>query len=181
MLHKGDLTTLFPIPFYRCIVNDYKSIQQEMETYLDEVDWKMNPQWGNTHYLSDGYFNDTPPFKSFNEELKIHMSQLFQNDYIMTHSWFTLFKENNYAHIHDHIQTDIAGVYYFQLVEDDKDQAELFFVSPLPNDSSYQSVKAKQGELLLFPGWLKHGVTTLMSSDDRVSFSFNLKMRQRND
>ena len=89
MLHKGDLTTLFPIPFYRCIVNDYKSIQQEMETYLDEVDWKMNPQWGNTHYLSDGYFNDTPPFKSFNEELKIHMSQLFQIDYIMTHSWFT--------------------------------------------------------------------------------------------
>ena len=87
------------------------------------------------------------------------------------------YKENNYAHIHDHIQTDIAGVYYFQLAEDDKDQAELFFVSPLPNDSSYQSVKAKQGELLLFPGWLKHGVTTHMSSDDRVSFSFNLKMR----
>ena len=34
----------------------------------------------------------------------------------------------------------------------------------------------RQGSLLMFPGWLEHGVTQNLSNEDRIVISFNLKL-----
>ena len=40
-------------------------------------------------------------------------------------------------------------------------------------------VNPTEGELILFPGWLDHGVQTNDTDDERVSVSFNIRFEGR--
>ena len=37
-------------------------------------------------------------------------------------------------------------------------------------------MNTEEGSLLMFPGWLEHGVTQNLSNEDRIVISFNLKL-----
>ena len=153
----------------------------------------MVPGWGSTHWLSDPTFNSNLVsdfnLDKFATEIDIHVKNYCQSvgyrpkdgtelKYRIVSSWFALFKKGNYAHIHNHGDSDIAGVYYFKKSGDD---GNLFFCTP--NKAIDSSVLLKtgrmvvnptEGELLLFPGWLDHGVQTNDTDDERVSVSFNI-------
>ena len=40
-------------------------------------------------------------------------------------------------------------------------------------------IPADQGVILLFPGYLKHGVQTNISDVERLSLSFNIKIKKK--
>ena len=95
-------------------------------------------------------------------------------------SWFSKFTPGDYAQIHNHKHVDISGVYYYKTNGDDGD---FFFESPNPHlSTSYTfghlgrrwEYKPKSGKILLFPGWLNHGVKTNETKDERISLSFNI-------
>ena len=101
-----------------------------------------------------------------------------------TDSWFTMFKKGNYAHVHSHGTADVSGVYYFKTNQKDGD---IFFEPPLPqlkqsklfyNHSGSWSHTPKEGKLMLFPGWLSHGVRTNTTDFDRIGISFNIKLNK---
>ena len=88
-------------------------------------------------------------------------------DYTLT-SWFSLYNQGQYAHVHEHqASADISACYYFKTEGDD---GSFFFEPPIPYFTStllYNESKKggrieytpKNGQLLLFPSWLKHGLT----------------------
>lgn len=171
-----------------------KDLGQVYNDYVAQGKFKHNSA-SRSHMLSDVTFNSNflneLDIKSFKDELDTHLRYYLKLtgsdvgvsrpfDYKITGSWMTLNKENSYAVVHSHGDTDISGVYYFQTNGQD---GNLFFetANKLTKSSycfrNYGNVWEHQpevGKLILFPGWLEHGVGTNHTTGDRVSVSFNI-------
>ena len=193
-----EIAPAFVTPIYCGCVNEYDEIQSELESCIEKIEFGMVTGWGSTHWLSDPTFNSNLVsdfnLDKFATEIDIHVKNYCQSvgyrpkdgtelKYRIVSSWFALFKKGNYAHIHNHGDSDIAGVYYFKKSGDD---GNLFFCTP--NKAIDSSVLLKtgrmvvnptEGDLLLFPGWLDHGVQTNDTDDERVSVSFNIRFEGR--
>ena len=94
----------------------------------------------------------------------------------------TLFEKGDYAHIHDHKDTDYSGVYYFCKEPKAKD---FFFESPVVGakaSAPYFGARiyppTETGHLMLFPGWLPHGVDRIATDGQRYSLSFNIEFQK---
>ena len=86
----------------------------------------------------------------------------------------------HYAHAHHHGHADLSGVYYYKTTGDDGD---LFFQTPnlasttsvWSNQPHTISMKPEQGKIILFPGYLMHGIRTNTTPHTRLSVSFNMR------
>ena len=168
------LENLFPVPLYCGDVNNFESIQSEIRVGVENTNFKFKEEWGKTHEFSDPTFKENFLEKnnchSFLNELPIHLERYMQSQLPMKGSWAARFGKNMYGHIHDHLPHSVSGVYYFQTSGSD---GKLFFVSDLKYYGR-QYITPTEGMLLLFPGSLKHGITTNTTDTDRISISFDL-------
>jgi uncharacterized protein (TIGR02466 family) len=185
------IENLFPTPIYYNIVDNLDEIQDELNACLVEsVNFIMNEKWGKTHYMSDPTFETNLildyNLKIFQENLDLHFNRycveagLPLRPYKISSSWMSLFKKDNYGHIHNHGGVDISGVYYLQTNQED---GKIFFLCPTPSMETslgYQDLAIRWehsplvGKILLFPGWLSHGIQTNTTDSQRVSISFNI-------
>ena len=175
MTNSDNILNTFSTPIYSSKISEYDIIQNELEGAYNQIDFEMNPNWGNTHYLSDPTFRENLIIKyqleNFYNEIYNHLKfycegiQFSIREYFISSSWFALFKKGNYAHIHNHGECDIAGVYYFKKIDDD---GSLFLCSPatVAEASIFKTGRlttgCSQGDILLFPGWMDHGVETII-------------------
>ena len=130
----------YPIRVYNSVVDNYQSINYQIDKVMDKVDFKMVDRWGPTHYISTDFKTKEIDIlkdlrlhkvkKIIDHHLRVYCSELnFPiRDYELN-TWFSLFKKGNYAHIHDHGKADISGVYYYKTNEKDSD---IFFQPPFP-------------------------------------------------
>jgi uncharacterized protein (TIGR02466 family) len=183
---------VFPTPIYVAMIAN-KKIQEEMISAIDLIKWVVPDHWGKTHKLSTKTFTEDCielyDLKSFRDSLDLHLKNYCQQfdfpyrEYKVS-SWFTKFDNGDYGHLHNHSPHDISGVYYFQTNENDGD---LYFLSPNPAGQGslcYEHInrewvhKPYVGKLLLFPGWLYHGIRTNTTNHTRMSFSFNIEFKR---
>ena len=188
------IENIFPTPIYVSTVSNFDSIQKEIENGISSSNFEMNKDWGNTHYLSDISFKENAikdkKMFYFEEEIDRHIKNYcleigFCYKKYEMESWISLFKEDNYGHIHSHGHSDISGCYYYK---SSPDSGEIFFENPVANMSSaycyYQKYcqrwihQPDVGKILLFPGWLKHGITKNNTKEERISISFNINFRR---
>lgn len=187
---KYDIEDLYPTPVYFSRAHNLDFIQNEIKSSIEKTEFKMNDEW-NSHYLSDIKFKQNilmeNPFEYFLMELDYHIRQyatelnFTMRDYRVVESWISMFQKGNYGHIHSHGTSDLSGVYYYQTNEKD---GNLFFECPVPNIPSsiimYESncrrwiSPPSVGKIVLFPGWLKHGIETNTTDHTRISLSFNI-------
>ena len=184
------IENLYPTPIYVSDVKQFIEIQTEIKNFVDTLTFDTKENWGETHYLSsqnfDDNFIDNCKLPQFSDELDFHLRNYcreiefpFRNYKI--DSWVSLFKKGNYGHVHSHGHVDIAGVYYYKTNEID---GNLFFECPVPNigySFCYYNKYCKrwvhvpkEGKILLFPGWIRHGITTNTTDNTRISISFNI-------
>ena len=157
---------------------------------IDRVDFNMKNNWSATHYLSTdfvGEFNIIKELglhkikKEIDKHVRNYCDELgFEMQEYKMESWFSKFEKGNYAHIHNHGITDISGVYYYKTNGED---GRLFFKSPNKNLetskcyiklSGRRKYKPREGDIVLFPGWLDHGVETNSTDNIRISLAFNI-------
>ena len=138
-------------------------------------------------------------FKILKQEIEYHVGQFaklhavnlkqFSKNYDIVESWAAKFGPGEYAHIHNHGYADIAGVYYYKrpLSKQQREgNGNIFFTAPGPEYTSnpFYAKMARaswyfpEGTLVLFPGFLPHGVETNETDKDRISLSFNIKLRR---
>ena len=191
------ITNLYSTPVYSSRVSNYNKIQEELQSVYDTKEFAMREDWGFTHYLSDVTFTenlfDDVRVNLFQQEVHKHISQYLDGikfyessnyrdniRYKIATSWFAEFRKGCYAHIHSHAHADIAGVYYFKVPENSSD---LFLMSTVPQ--TYSSllfhhlshktvIKPVEGDIILMPGWMNHGVQMNTTDEPRVSVSFNV-------
>mgnify|MGYP006282474771 CR=1 FL=1 len=107
-----------------------------------------------------------------------------ENEMYETAIWLTKTVQGKHAIEHSHGDSDISGVYYIQTNNQD---GNIYFRSPVkPHDSANScyshltntnvSITPEVGKLMMFPGWLRHGVRTNETMHDRVSISFNINI-----
>lgn len=187
---------IYPTPIYYCFLDNQRQIDKELsDCIVNKTEFKMNKSWGATHFLSDPSFSE-----NFIEDQKVDTlkSEILKHlNFYCTEigisklikpkiysSWVSLFKENNYGHIHDHGHSDISGVYYYRTSGED---GKIFFETPNPHLSTsfcYEQLSTPwehtpiEGKLLLFPGWLKHGIRTNPTKKERISISFNISFER---
>ena len=183
----------FPTPIYNTKIRGsvFDEVQEEIGDSLSKVDFKFNDGFGETHFLSDPTFLENYIEKHSLDSLSSVIKQNVQKymiaigytqelKYRIASSWVALFKPGNYGHVHDHGITDISGVYYHKTNGKD---GKIFFESP--NNNLVSSVPfnhlshpitydPEEGALLLFPGWLKHGIKKNKTDETRISLSFNI-------
>ena len=189
----------FATPIYNVniIGTAFEEIQKDFSEAFDSIknrgDFDYTDEWGSTTRFSDPSFtnNFLQEFNivSFEQELNLHIKRYLSQIGFVLHpkmsyrigaSWMTLSRKGNYGHIHSHGASDISGVYYFKTNSNDGD---LFFETPnklLTSSFCFNHMhsrayyKPEPGKLLLFPGWLEHGVQTNTTDHERVSVSFNI-------
>ena len=196
----------FATPIYHGMVSNYESIQYQIDKRIDNGDIKFdNKQFpGSPHWLSEGGFSGDvikeSGFNCLSKEIYRHVdnycdmidvSKVIKRYKRNRTSWIALFKKGDYAQIHNHGDTDISGVYYYKSGEDKN--ATIHFESPNPylsisklykanmNGTFYDSggnlvYPSTSGIILLFPGWLMHGVHRNTGDEDRMSISFNISL-----
>mgnify|MGYP001189900830 FL=1 len=188
-----SVENLYPTPIYCAEVSDFDRIQNQIKGVIDRTKFEYCKGFGDTHKLSPHfaasnrqYLMDQIP--AFTQELRMHISRYCRElnysntQYQFTSSWMTLFEKGDYAHIHNHNGVDFSGVYYYNKEEYAED---FFFESPVEGaklSSAYYGGRiyphTKTGSLIIFPGWLYHGVDKIESNIKRCSISFNVEFNK---
>ena len=191
----------YPIPIYHSMVDDSKfdQIQTDFLTAFDDLKSKdkfqHRPGWEKgTHLLHDPNFlgnliNDYN-MAAFATEVKRHVIAYMKQagsfgdevpDFVIGQCWMTLTLNGQYAHKHAHGHADLSGAYYVKTTGNDGDlyfehpNKQLLQTSVAFNDLASKVVyKPQVGRLVMFPGWLEHGVFENKTDSERVSVSFNI-------
>jgi len=194
MLHD-----LFPTRIYMDLVSNYEKIQEDFKRVADDMEWQN--LW-DSHLISDNQFQDNLVkqynLTAFEDEIRTHVVSYVKEinsnldskrgtplgedpnvPYKITASWMTRYDKGHFAVCHEHGWSDIAGVYYYQT---DAKDGNIYFQTPVlaqttcfwDSRPNTQIFPPEQGGLILFPGWLRHGVHRNTSDHTRMSVSFNL-------
>lgn len=186
---KNGIESAFATPIYFAWVDNIQELKTEFNQVKKDLDFFDTPEmWGKPQKLTTQNFEDDIIEqkklriigKAIDDHLKLFMDALGfpKKQYRMT-SWITSNSKGEYAPVHNHLNADISGVYYYQTNERD---GSIFFVTPTLamtnsiftkfSDNIY--VKPEEGKLIMFPGWLQHGVSANTTDSTRVSLAFNI-------
>ena len=82
--------------------------------------------------------------------------------------WGVIYQKDDWTKVHDHWPHPWSFVYYIQCGEND---------SPLAFPDGYQGehlVRPVSGDMVLFPGWLRHKVNPQLADNERIVVAGNL-------
>ena len=192
--NKANILNLFPTTIYysRHLEIDNKSLEKHILEISKNNISSENTNIGGEQY----YFNNNDTNLSFQNLKKVILREV--NNYAeeinlktplkLQNIWANINGYKDYNLIHSHGNAVVSGVYYLKIP---KNSGNIFFVNPaiqliettwgncvdkytLQTSSSFR-VAPVEGQLILFPGWLQHGVEpNLNKKEDRVSISFNI-------
>ena len=185
---------LFSTPIYEEIFegNNLALVQQEIKSALELTTFNERDQILGHLICEDSFNSDWISDKKcpkFDWMLNDALARYFQTIGINPEgvsykrdSWINKFDTGSFSHIHDHGESHISGVYYYQTTGYD---GNIFFDTPVVQSKCtkvWQQLSTRifrpscNGGLILFPGWLRHGVTENFQPDTRISISFNINI-----
>jgi uncharacterized protein (TIGR02466 family) len=197
---KGSVGLCFPTPVYIGKIEEpiFSQVQADFKTVFNLMKsdnmFRSPPGW-DTHLISDPTFSsnflDEYNLINFKNALDLHVKNFLKQigsivgdrypvNYKIRTSWMTLTNNGQYGQTHDHAYYDIAGVYYYQTPGTD---GNFYINSPLkviPSSYCFAhmhpsiTVHPEEGKIILFPGWLDHGINKNTTDSERVSVSFNI-------
>lgn len=185
---------LFPNPI---LVMDFEGteldmISEEIDAALTKIDLPVD---GSRHMVKTSY---APAVNNIMEHNLVQLRQSIDEAVLkytqdvtgemqpmkICESWVNHYDLGGYMSEHEHPGNRISGVYYHQAGEH---SGCLWFRNPNPlmlnlhwpgaEQDHYRNVpvEAKTGRLVLFPSWMPHSVSTVMSAQGKISISFNLQ------
>ena len=87
--------------------------------------------------------------------------------------WASIHANSSLHNAHHHVKSSVSGVIYLNTPQN---SGSIYFEDPrgkLPPFGNIVRIKPEFGDLVLFPGWLIHGVEPTISAEPRISLSFN--------
>jgi hypothetical protein len=183
-----SIENIYPTKIYSTLIDNVKEIQEEISGIYNSIPFRPSGHWrGYANEITDiqkdaiTEYGLTKTYFMIEQHLKIYCEALnFSPRPFKLYSWFTKNRPGDYLQIHHHNDVDITGTYYFQSNGEDGD---FFFESPVgpaPHSLCFSSQHTRvyntptTGKLILFPGWINHGVLKNTSNSDRVGLSFNI-------
>ena len=151
--------------------------------------YKEKPNWQSSSNL-----DKNEVFKDFNKDICISAFDIldklnYKADKIeITDMWANVLKKNETHQPHNHSNNFLSGVFYLNA---DDTMPGITFQDPRPganiilprkkmdhiNNASLLHYKAKTNRIIMFPSWLVHWVPINLSTNNRISISWNIQIK----
>lgn len=188
---------LFPTPvyIYQGSFDETFLIQNEIKKTLPEIlendSWEKPEGWEDPvktnikhrwHSIGDyGLKNLEAYIRKHTQEYVNKIQPFMNNDIFLSHSWFNITSKGESQEWHAHTDSFISGVYYYKTNGEDgnlgiKNPVQFTQRGFFPAGKKvFEKVfyPPKEGQLILFPGWLDHKVFVNTTDDDRITVAFN--------
>jgi uncharacterized protein (TIGR02466 family) len=196
----GARTDWFPTPIWRFQVAGYEALNEKLMQFIQD-ERKRDPAgmigrspvlgWHSTDQL-----HRRPELQEFVAELHNNMAEVAGSYRIdanqvsleLATCWAVVNGKLASGAIHCHPNSFLSGVYYVNTTEE---TGNIFFQDPRPGANTslcpvtefapwtirQVSYQPAPGGMLIFPGWLYHGVEPNLSETPRVSLSFNFQLK----
>ena len=187
---KYSVQSIFPTPIYVSNI-DRPYTKQELEFVNQQKKYCVTNE-GNTT-TKNNYILKTKELKNINKFLEQHCQNYLQQvicpannvELYITQSWLNYTYKDQYHHKHEHPNSIISGVLYFN--SDIQNDKILFTtnkgyeqIAPKTDDKKYNLWNSKTwffpvktGQLYLFPSSTTHQVETKQGNNTRISLAFN--------
>ena len=187
---KPTIHSLFPTPIYITKIN--RGFTKKELQFVDNQKNKCMKNKGNIN-TKDNYILNKKEFKNINKFLEKHCQNYLDTiicpknnlKLYITQSWLNYTEANQYHHKHEHPNSVVSGVFYFD--SDVKNDKILF-----SHSKDYQQIKpeidntkfnlwnsgtwffpVETGNLFMFPSSTTHQVETKKGTNTRISLAFN--------
>jgi len=184
LLHRGSLPISVKInpPLIKHCYKLKKEWEEKKEPSLNrsvKKGWQSRPN-----------IQELPELKDFVKCLQDATNYVFQtmkvpreqNIPMLDTVWYNVCPKGGYNETHVHPGAFLSGVYY---LKKPKEAGDIVLHDPRkgslcsrePNHivrGSTQRIDAKEGDIIIFPGWLEHSVEPNFDEEDRISISFNV-------
>lgn len=155
---------------------------------------KKNYPGGYTSYSSLSKLHEiSSTFESLKKTIDAHVLKyarslemdLTNSRIEMTNLWVNIVPKHTYHGLHLHPNSVISGTFYLQTPKNSgaikfEDPRLTCFMGSIPriadakpDNRRFISIDPKPGMILLFESWIRHEVMQNLSSEDRISVSFN--------
>ena len=181
-----EVSQLWPTYLYRTVVDniDNEKISEWILNYKKTTESRNLTNQGGWQANIDNH-QDEPIFKNYIETilqtLRVTKLKITEETKLSITSWANVNEKGDWNFVHDHVGTDLSGVYYVKVPED---SGEIVFFDPRKISivaSAFEEDQPKafgyhlvEGTLLLFPSYLEHMVTPSKSNENRISIAFNV-------
>ena len=180
---------LFPIPVYQTQrESDIDSTEEkEIEDIIEEGMIKnLNRYYSNNSYIFDTRLYNLKEFCE--QHIKTYVKETInpteELDFYITQAWLNITKPGGSHQIHGHRNSIISGAFYIQTdvgqtincynMHQIYQPSIQFEETPTLWNTDNMSFDVTNNQLLLFPSWLDHGVTSNKTqTKDVISLSFN--------
>jgi uncharacterized protein (TIGR02466 family) len=178
------ITRLWDTPVIEVELENHKAISKAIMEAMGKADKGSQGQKFN---LFD-YFGGDPVLSDFQEQVMNHAADLLDGyvdlPFNLGRSWINMTAPGGYTEPHLHHYVIAAAVYYMQVPPNSGD---LFLYDPRGGDRYWNDklingnsgrithqITAKEGKLVLFPGYLLHSTGVNYSPNMRMSLAINI-------
>ena len=135
----------------------------------------------NLHYFEEFSFLKILLQEKAREYADFVKFDFSRHDLNLENMWFNIYRKGHSQEKHDHGRSFLSCAY---IMEAPENCADFVFYNPTPDGlisyPSYEEtnlliypVKAETNKLIMFPGWLEHGVRLNKTNEPRISISAN--------
>ena len=144
------------------------NVDRLLQVILQNAWRKLTLNPSSSHY-EDSYCPDS----AIVDRIVSDMQKVYSKGRLsLVDKWGHIHEKNMSTITHNHGDVDVAAVTYLSAPIG----SGLIHFSPNPLDDYYYSIAPEKGMFLMFPGWIPHSVSRNLSSEKRVSISFNFKL-----
>ena len=187
-MNEAKIQNLFPTPIYTTKM-DREFTKQELQFVNNQKNYCEDNK-GNIS-TKNNYILNKKEFKNINNFLEKHCQNYLDTIICpknniklnITQSWLNYTEKDQYHHKHEHPNSVVSGVLYFDC---DKENDKILFSS----NKGYQQIKPEikdfniwnsetwwfaleTGQLVMFPSSTTHQVDTKKGTNTRISLAFN--------
>lgn len=186
-----SLLKLFPTPVYYQRNTGFEFTEEELDTIKSISIF----QAGEKNLSQDTCIFDNFPLERIRDFCQKHLDIYtkehcrVKEDFYIHRSWLTTKNPKQEHQIHNHPNSILSGVFYIN-ANPEAGMLEFYnednfnFLNRRFNmiyefeefneiNSSVWSLEVTSGTMIIFPSWMRHGVTVNQSDDDRICIAFN--------
>lgn len=186
-----SLLKLFPTPVYYEQNTGFEFTEEELDTLKSISIFQSSEK----NLSQDTSIFDNFSLKRIKDFCQKHLDIYtkehcrVKEDFYIHRSWLTIKNPKQEHYIHNHPNSILSGVFYvdanpkagmFEMYNEDNFSflnRRFHFVYEFEEyneiNSSIWSLEAKIGTMIIFPSWMRHGVTANQSDNDRICIGFN--------
>ena len=191
-------TNLFPISIHQFDIDRFSEMQDELIDYAYKL--RVKDPVGNVISNEGGW--QSKEFSISNENDILHnllincvtkFPPIKKDVRLFLNAWVNINKPGHYNIKHDHPTSDLSGVLW---IKTPKNSGNIEFESPFQfqaytelhaysNDFKFNNnifhcyyFEPTEGRILIFPSHLKHHVKKNLSDEERISVSFNIRLKE---